>query len=126
VDTDVGARALQNFKPAVPVTAEGIGWGLAGWLIGYLVLYPILGLFTLPFRWRRGKTPHRRARFWRRGQPEVIVVEAVAEPQLAARRDPAAVSQPMILVAEPRPTPTKAAPRAESQREADLRIVRGI
>lgn len=132
LDSDVGARALQNFKPAVPVTPEGIGWGLAGWIIGYLVLYPILGLFTLPLRWRRGKTPHRRAQFWRRA-PEVAVVEAStaptvrmrSEPSMRTRSEPAPAVEPVMTVAEPRALAPKA-PRAETQREADLRIVREI
>jgi hypothetical protein len=127
LDSDVGARALQNFKPAVPVTAEGIGWGLAGWLIGYLVLYPFLGIFTLPFRWRRGKTPHRRAQLWRRGRPEVIVVETAPDSLAERPRESViAAAEPVIIVAEPRPIAPKPASRTESQRDADLRIVREI
>jgi DUF2937 family protein len=125
LDSDVGARALQNFKPAVPVTAEGIGWGLAGWLIGYLLFYPILGLFTLPFRWRRGKTPHRRAQVWRRA-PQVMVVEATMEPQVLVRSELAPAAEPMIVVDEPRVAPPRAPARPETQRETDLRIVREI
>lgn len=126
LDREVGARALENFKPAVPVTAEGIGWGLAGWLIGYLILYPILGLFTLPFRWRRGRTPHRRAQLWRRRPPEVIVVETITEPMVRAAPEPAVGAEPLVIVAEARPVPGKPAPPRESRRDADLRIVREI
>ena len=61
LDSEVGARALQNYKPAVPVTPEGLLWALAGFLAGYVVLYPLLGFLTLPFRWRRGQVPHHKA-----------------------------------------------------------------
>ncbi|MEO8758437.1 MAG: DUF2937 family protein [Devosia sp.] len=61
LDSGVGARALQNYKPAVPVTPEGLAWGLAGLVLGYFGLYPLLGFLTLPFRWRRGQSPHRKA-----------------------------------------------------------------
>jgi hypothetical protein len=61
LDSEVGARALQNYKPAVPVTPEGLMWALGGVVLGYLVLYPLLGFLTLPFRWRRGQAPHRKA-----------------------------------------------------------------
>jgi hypothetical protein len=125
LDSDVGARALQNFKPAVPVTPEGVGWGLVGWFLGYLILYPILGIFTLPLRWRRGKTPHRRAQL-RRPAPKVEVVETVAEPKMRPRAEPTAAAEPVIIVAESRVVPSKAPARLETQREADLRIVREI
>ena len=61
LDSDVGARALANYKPAVPVTLEGLAWGLAGLVLGYFALYPLLGFLTLPLRWRRGQSPHRKA-----------------------------------------------------------------
>jgi hypothetical protein len=61
LDSEVGARALQNYKPAVPVTPEGLMWALGGVVLGYLLLYPLLGFLTLPFRWRRGQVPHRKA-----------------------------------------------------------------
>ena len=69
LDSDVGARALQSYKPAVPVTPEGLIWGLAGLVAGYLGLYPLLGFLTLPFRWRRGQSPHRKA-FRRASSPD--------------------------------------------------------
>ena len=38
LDSDIGARALADFKPAVPVTAEGFSCGpVAGLCFGYLV-----------------------------------------------------------------------------------------
>jgi hypothetical protein len=57
LDSDVGARALENYQPAVPVTGEGFAWGIAGTLIGYILFYPFFGFITLPFRWRDGRTP---------------------------------------------------------------------
>ncbi|MEO6011976.1 MAG: DUF2937 family protein [Devosia sp.] len=65
LDSDVGARALANFQPGVPLTGEAVGWGLAGALIGYLLLYPILSFITLPFRWRNGALPARKITFGR-------------------------------------------------------------
>ena len=66
LDSDVGARALENFAPGVPATGEGLAWGLAGTAIGYLILYPFLGFLTLPFRWRDGRVPSRKVGFGRR------------------------------------------------------------
>lgn len=60
LDSDVGAKALENYLPAVPVTAEGFAWGLAGMIIGYVLLYPLFGFITLPFRWRDGRIPARK------------------------------------------------------------------
>jgi hypothetical protein len=66
LDSDVGARALENFELGVPATGEALSWGLVGTLIGYVVLYPFLGFFTLPFRWRNGRPPAQKVAF-RRG-----------------------------------------------------------
>ena len=66
LDSDVGARALENFAPGVPVTGEGLAWGLTGTAIGYLILYPFLGFLTLPLRWRDGRVPARKVAFGRR------------------------------------------------------------
>lgn len=124
LDTDVGQRALAAYKPAVPVTFEGIAWGLAGWLIGYILLYPFLGFFTLPFRWRRGRTPHRAAPLWRRRR-EVLVDEVIVptDPRQPVVELLAAV--PVAATPSP-PAPPRIVPRRESQREADQRIVREI
>jgi hypothetical protein len=66
LDSDVGARALENFQPGVPATGEALVWGLTGTLLGYLALYPFFGFLTLPFRWRNGQPPARKMVFGRR------------------------------------------------------------
>jgi hypothetical protein len=60
LDSDIGARALENFEPGVPATAEAAVWGAAGTVLGYLLLYPFFGFLTLPFRWRNGRAPARK------------------------------------------------------------------
>lgn len=48
LDSDIGARTLADFKPAVPVTAEGFGWAAAGFFVGYVIVsafWRFLGLF---------------------------------------------------------------------------------
>jgi hypothetical protein len=57
LDSDIGARALENFEPGVPATGEAMVWGLAGTALGYVLLYPFFGFLTLPFRWRNGRPP---------------------------------------------------------------------
>lgn len=127
LDTDVGGRALEAYKPAVPVTAEGLGWGLAGWVIGYLILNPLLGFFTLPFRWRRGHSPHRRVPWRRRERRRVEEAETVTVAEIADRR-----GRPREVVAMETVAPrsviarTPIASRGETQREIDERIVRQI
>jgi hypothetical protein len=66
LDSDVGARALENFQPGVPATGEALAWGLAGTVLGYLLLYPFFGFLTLPFRWRNGAPPVKKMAFGRR------------------------------------------------------------
>jgi hypothetical protein len=51
---------MENFEPGVPATGEALAWGAAGTVLGYLVLYPVLGFLTLPFRWRNGRVPARK------------------------------------------------------------------
>lgn len=84
-DNEIGAQALAAYKPAVPVTAEGFMWAIGGFLLGYLLMSALLGFITLPFRWRRGQLPHRRALLWRR-QPREIVVETVTLSEVAEAR----------------------------------------
>jgi hypothetical protein len=52
MDTEIGARALENFQPAVPVTAEGLAYGGTGFLIGYLISSGLIRFIMLPFRRR--------------------------------------------------------------------------
>ena len=83
-DNEIGAQALAGYKPAVPVTAEGFMWAIGGFLLGYLLVRALLGFVTLPFRWRRGHLPHRRAPLWR--QPRDVVVETVTLSEVAEAR----------------------------------------
>jgi hypothetical protein len=50
LDTDIGARALENFQPAVPVTAEGLAYGGVGFLLGYGFISALVRLLLMPFR----------------------------------------------------------------------------
>ncbi|MDB5623892.1 MAG: hypothetical protein JWR39_2455 [Devosia sp.] len=52
VDTDIGRRTLQNFKPAMPLTPEGLLYAGAGFLFGYVLFSAIYRLLALPFRRR--------------------------------------------------------------------------
>lgn len=60
LDSEIGAKALAAYEPAMPVTAEGFMWALGGFGLGYLLLSAFIGFVTLPFRWRNGHLPHRR------------------------------------------------------------------
>lgn len=53
LDTDIGRRTLENYRPAVPVTMEGILYAGSGFIIGYLVVSGLWRFCTLPFRRRR-------------------------------------------------------------------------
>lgn len=53
MDTEIGARALEHFQPAVPVTAEGLAYGGAGFFVGYLVTSGLVRFVMLPFRRRQ-------------------------------------------------------------------------
>lgn len=54
-DTDVGKAALEDFRPAMPLTAEGIAHALAGLGIGFAAFWLIVTLVAAPFRSRRPK-----------------------------------------------------------------------
>ena len=54
LDTDIGRRTLENYRPAVPVTMEGVLYAGAGFIIGYFARSGLVRLFALPFR-RRGR-----------------------------------------------------------------------
>lgn len=53
LDSEIGARTLSDYQPAIPVTIEGFAYAGAGFLIGYLSLSALVGVLTLPFRRRR-------------------------------------------------------------------------
>lgn len=53
LDTEIGRRALEDYKPAVPVTVEGLAYAGVGFAIGYAALSAIVGVMLLPFRRRR-------------------------------------------------------------------------
>jgi hypothetical protein len=53
LDTDIGQRTLENYRPAVPVTMEGILYAGGGFILGYLVLSGLWRFCAMPFRRRR-------------------------------------------------------------------------
>lgn len=53
LDTDIGARTLETYRPAVPITIEGFAYAAAGFVIGYLLSSGFARLVALPFRRRR-------------------------------------------------------------------------
>jgi hypothetical protein len=84
-DSDISRQALAAYEPAVPVTPEGFMWAIGGFIAGYFLCNAFFGFLTLPFRWRRGHQPHRRALLWRR-RPQEIVVETVTLDEVAEAR----------------------------------------
>ena len=52
-DSEIGARALEDFQPAVPVTVEGLAYTTGGFVLGYGLSLGLLSLLLLPFRRRR-------------------------------------------------------------------------
>src|SRR5690606_914941 len=53
LDSDIGQRTLENYRPAVPVTMEGILYAGGGFMLGYLVLSGLWRICAMPFRRRR-------------------------------------------------------------------------
>jgi Protein of unknown function (DUF2937) len=51
-DSEIGARALDTFEPAVPATAEGAAYAGVGFLGGYGLLSGLIALGARPFRRR--------------------------------------------------------------------------
>jgi len=49
-DTDIARRTIDNFKPALPVTEEGLLYALAGLIVGYILTSALYSLLMLPFR----------------------------------------------------------------------------
>lgn len=52
LDSEIGARTLGDFQPAVPVTIEGFAWAGAGFALGYLLVSALWRLLSMPFRRR--------------------------------------------------------------------------
>ena len=52
LDTDIGARTLENYQPALPVTVEGILYAGGGFLVGFLVLSGLWRFLAMPFKKR--------------------------------------------------------------------------
>jgi len=53
LDSDVGRRTLENYRPAMPITMEGVLYAGAGFILGYLLFSGIVRFCALPFRRRR-------------------------------------------------------------------------
>lgn len=54
-DTDVGAAALEDFGPALPLTLEGFAHGLAGLALGFILFWLLATATAAPFRRRRNR-----------------------------------------------------------------------
>jgi hypothetical protein len=52
LDTEIGGRTLEAYRPAVPVTVEGVAYAGAGLLLGYLFASGLIRFVLLPFRRR--------------------------------------------------------------------------
>jgi hypothetical protein len=52
LDTDIGRRTLEHFRPAVPVTMEGFLYAGGGFILGYFLSSGLFRLVVLPFRRR--------------------------------------------------------------------------
>ena len=52
LDTDIGRRTLENYKPAIPVTMEGILYAGGGFILGYLILSGLWRFLAMPFKKR--------------------------------------------------------------------------
>jgi hypothetical protein len=55
-DSDVGRRALESYRPAVPVTVEGAIYAIGGFMLGYLLVSGLVRFLMLPFRRRTPRT----------------------------------------------------------------------
>jgi hypothetical protein len=53
LDSDIGQRTLAAYKPAVPVTIEGVLYAGFGFIAGYLVLSGLWRFCAMPFRRKR-------------------------------------------------------------------------
>ncbi len=52
-DSEIAARAWQDYQPAAPATMEGVSFGAAGFLLGAFVFRLLWSLITSPFRRHR-------------------------------------------------------------------------
>ena len=54
----IALGTLENFRPAVPLTVHGIGYGVAGFFLGFFGLMALFSLFT----WERVPVSEEEAR----------------------------------------------------------------
>jgi hypothetical protein len=52
LDTDIGRRTLESYRPAIPVTMEGILYAGTGFILGYLILSGLWRFLAMPFKKR--------------------------------------------------------------------------
>ncbi|MEL7345882.1 MAG: DUF2937 family protein, partial [Pseudomonadota bacterium] len=52
-DTEIAAKAWDDFKPAVPLSVEGAGFAGIGYATGWLCVAGIIGLARMAFRRKR-------------------------------------------------------------------------
>lgn len=52
-DSEIASRTYEDFKPAVPLTVEGVVFAGAGFFAGFVVIGALLAVLRLPFRRRR-------------------------------------------------------------------------
>ena len=53
LDSDIGQQTLRSYKPAMPVTIEGILYAGSGFILGYLILSGLWRFGAMPFKARR-------------------------------------------------------------------------
>jgi hypothetical protein len=116
LDAQISSQALAAFKPAVPVTGEGVMWGIAGFALAYGLLAAFLSFLTLPFRWRNGREPHRRVPLWHKPVPRQLAIETVTlDDVVEARRKAQRHVDPDRPVAPLEPTAAEPAVPAEQR-----------
>lgn len=55
-DREIAAKAWEDFKPAVPLTVEGVGFAGVGYSAGWLMLAGLWAVIRMPFRRRQTRT----------------------------------------------------------------------
>ena len=58
IDPPIALATLKTYKPAVPLTTAGLGYGVAGFFIGFFGLMLLISLFS----WKRVPVPEEEAR----------------------------------------------------------------